>query len=102
LASSSSQNEEARKKIIDSKELNLLMSSLEDTSLKLVHSTANLILSLSRAKISIKKYLIEVDITGILFILSETTNIDLQITITNSLCNFLLDTQSVKLLKNYQ
>jgi hypothetical protein len=48
---------------------------------------------------SVKKYLIEVDITGILFKLSETSNIDLQITITNSLCNFLLDTQNVKKIK---
>lgn len=95
LAASASQKEESRKKIIDLKEFNIMVALLDNTSIKIVQAASNLILSLSRANISIKKYLIEIDITGILFKLSETINIDLQISVTNSLCNFLLDTQSV-------
>ncbi len=96
LAAASSQKEESRKKIIDSKEFNLMISLLDNSNIKLVQAASNLILSLSRAQISIKKYLTDIDITGILFKLSESNNIELQISVTNSLCNFLLDTQTVK------
>lgn len=91
LASSSSQKEESRKRIIESKELNIVFSSLEEPNPKILLSTANLILSLSRAHISIKKYLNEYDITGLLFKLSNHSNVEIQIAITNSLCNFLID-----------
>lgn len=99
LAASSSQKEECRKKIIDSKEFNLMISMLDNPNVKIVQSASNLILSLSRAQISIKKCLTDIDITGILFKLSESNNIELQISATNSLCNFLLDTQSVRFFK---
>lgn len=62
---------------------------------KIILSTANLLLSLSRAHISIKKFLNEYDITTTLFKLSNHPNVEIQIAITNSLCNFLLDSTSV-------
>lgn len=74
-----------------------MISSLDNPNTKIVQAASNLILSLSRAQFSIKKYLTEIDITGILFKLSESSNIDIQISVTNSLCNFLLDTQNVKI-----
>ena len=72
-----------------------MISLLDNPNVKLAQAASNLFLSLSRAQISIKKYLTEIDIVGILFKLSESNNIELQISVTNSLCNFLLDTQSV-------
>lgn len=101
LAAASSQKEESRKKIIDAKEFNIMVSLLDNSNVKIVQAASNLLLSLSRAQISIKKYLTEIDIVGILFKLSESNNIELQISVTNSLCNFLLDTQSVNKL-NFQ
>jgi len=72
-----------------------MIYSLDNQNVKVVQTASNLLLSLSRAQISIKKNLTEIDIVGILFKLSESNNIELQISVTNSLCNFLLDTQSV-------
>jgi hypothetical protein len=75
-----------------------MIYSLDNQNVKVVQTASNLLLSLSRAQISIKKNLTEIDIVGILFKLSESNNIELQIIVTNSLCNFLLDTQSVFIL----
>jgi hypothetical protein len=91
LATASSAKEDCRKKIIESKELNIILFSLDESQQKILLSSANLILSLSRAHISVKKYLNEYDITSILFKLSNHSNVEIQIAITNSLCNFLLD-----------
>ena len=98
LASSSSSKEESRRKIIESKELNIILYSLEDNNSKIIQSSANVILSMSRAHLSAKKYLNEYDISSLLFKLSSHNNIDIQIASTNSLCNFLLDTNSVNLI----
>jgi hypothetical protein len=95
LAAASGQKEESRRKIIEAKELNIILYSLEDRHNKIIQSAANLVLSLSRAHISVKKYLNEFDITTVLFKLSNHNNVDIQIAITNSLCNFLLDSTSV-------
>ena len=95
LASSSSVKEESRRKIIDSKELNIILYSLEDNNSKIVQSSANVILSLSRAHLSAKKYLNEYDITSLLFKLTSHNKIEIQITSTNTLCNFLLDSNNV-------
>jgi hypothetical protein len=95
LASCCSLKEDCRKKVIESKELNIILYSLEsENQNKILLRAANLILSLSRAHISVKKYLSEFDITSTLFKLSQYPNVEIQIAITNSLCNFLLDQQN--------
>jgi hypothetical protein len=91
LASVSSSKEETRKKIIESKEFNIILYSLDETNPKILLSSASLILSLSRAHMILKKFLHDYDITSILFKLTNHSNIEIQISITSSLCNFLLD-----------
>lgn len=94
LASASGIKEDSRRKIIESKELNIILYCLDDSHPKIILAASNLILSLSRAHVSIKKFLNEFDITSILFKLSSHSNVEIQIAITNSLCNFLLDSTS--------
>jgi hypothetical protein len=96
LAAASSQKEDSRKKIIESKEVNIILYSLEDKHNKIILSAANLLLSLSRAHLSCKKFFIEFDIISVLFKLTNHNSIEIQIAITNSLCNFLLDSTNVQ------
>ncbi len=93
LSCSSSLKEESRKKIIDSKEIKIILNILSDPSnpSKLILSCALLVLSLSRGHLTIKKVLLDYDITSLLFKLSSHSNVDIQIQTTNSLCNFLLN-----------
>ena len=93
LAQASSLKEEARKKITDSKELTIYIDIISDTSnhSSLLLSCALLFLSLSRGNISIKKTLLDYDITHLLFKLSAHPKVDIQIQSTSSLCNFLLE-----------
>jgi hypothetical protein len=95
LAAGCGSKDESRKKIVESKEINIIITSLEDTNTKILLAVANLLLSLSRSPTSIKKYLIDFDINAVLFKLSNHTNIEIQIAITNCLCNFLLESTSV-------
>jgi hypothetical protein len=95
MANASSQKEESRKKIIETKELPLILYNLEHGETPIIIATANIILSISRAHMSVKKYLNEYGITNILFRLTNHPNIEVQILVTNSLCNFLLDTTNV-------
>jgi hypothetical protein len=97
LAAASSQKEESRKKIIESREVNIILYSLEDKQNKIILSAANLLLSLSRAHLSCKKYFNDYDIISILFKLTNHNSIEIQIAITNSLCNFLLDSTNVRI-----
>ena len=94
LSSAASIKEESRRKIIESKELSIVLKLLDESNSKLLLSTARAILSLSRAHISFKKYLHEYDITSWLFKLVNHQSVEVQIAITNSLCNFLLDYSS--------
>ena len=93
LAQASSLKEEARKKITESKELMIYIDIISDTSnhSSLLLSCALLFLSLSRGNISIKKTLLDYDITHLLFKLSAHPKVDIQIQSTSSLCNFLLE-----------
>lgn len=93
LAQASSLKEEARKKITESKELMIYIDIISDTSNhnSLLLSCALLFLSLSRGNISIKKTLLDYDITHLLFKLSAHPKVDIQIQSTSSLCNFLLE-----------
>ena len=93
LAQASSLKEDARKKITDSKELSVFIDIISDTSnhSSLLLASALLFLSLSRGNISIKKTLLDYDITHLLFKLSAHPKVDIQIQSTSSLCNFLLD-----------
>lgn len=93
LSCASSLKEESRKKIIDSKEIKIILNIIAEPSnpSKLILSCALLILSLSRGHLTIKKVLLDYDITSLLFKLSSHSNVDIQIQTTNSLCNFLLD-----------
>lgn len=91
LAACSANKEESRRKIIDSKELCIMLSQLEEINSKIVLASANLMLSLSRANDSSKKFLHEYDINGLLFRIANHKNIDVQIISINALCNFLLD-----------
>lgn len=92
LSQASNYKEESRKKIIDSKELCLILHSLNDHYYKILISDLNLILSLSRAQKATKNLIIDYDIIDTLFKLSNHHNIDIQIASTNPLCNFLLET----------
>jgi hypothetical protein len=94
MANVSSSHEECRKKITESKEMSIVLYLIEDSNPKIILACANLILSLSRSHLSVKKYLHEYDITSTLFKLSNHSNIEIQIAVTNSLCNFLLDYSS--------
>jgi hypothetical protein len=98
LVVAASEKEELRKKIIESKEITIvinLLLSYEDLNPKLVLSNANLIFSLSRANIMFKKVLQEYEISELLFKLSNHSNLEIQISATSSLCNFLLDLKKV-------
>lgn len=92
LSQASNLKEESRKKIIDAKELHLILHGLNDSYYKILVSDLNLILSLSRAQKATKNVLMDYDIIEILFKLSNHQNIDIQIASTNPLCNFLLET----------
>ena len=92
LAQASFHKEESRKKIIDSKEIYLILHSLNDFHYKILLSDLNLILSLSRSQKATKNILVDYDINETLFKLSNHQNIEIQIASTNSLCNFLLET----------
>ena len=94
LSSAASMKEDSRRRIIESKELSLILRLLDETSSKMLLSTARTILSLSRAHLSFKKYLHEYDITSWLLKLVNHPSIEVQIAFTNSLCNFLLDYSS--------
>ncbi len=94
LASASCLYEDSRKKIIESKEMTIFYSLLEDTQVKYILCTSNLMLSLSRAHHSVKKIINDYDIINTLFRLSYHTNVDIQIASTSSLCNFFLDSSS--------
>lgn len=93
LASASCLKEESRKKIAEGKEIKIIVDIISDTSnpSKLLLAAALLILSLSRGHITVKKILLDINITSLLFKLSSHSNVDIQIQTTNSLCNFLLD-----------
>lgn len=93
LANASSLKEESRKKIAEGSEIKIIIDILSDPSnpSKLLLAAAMLILSLSRGHLTIKKILLDCDITSLLFKLSSHSNVDIQIQTTNSLCNFLLD-----------
>lgn len=94
MANVCSSHEECRKKITESKEMSIVLYLIEESNTKIILACANLVLSLSRSHISVKKYLHEYDITSTLFKLSNHSNLEIQIAVTNSLCNFLLDYSS--------
>lgn len=94
MANICSSHEECRKKITESKEMSIVLYLIEESNTKIILACANLVLSLSRSHISVKKYLHEYDITSTLFKLSNHSNLEIQIAVTNSLCNFLLDYSS--------
>ena len=99
LVVAASEKEELRKRIIESKEISLviyLLISFEDLNSKIVLSNSNLIFSLSRASIILKKALQEYEISDLLFKLSNHVNLEIQISATSSLCNFLLDLKKDK------
>jgi hypothetical protein len=92
LAQASNNKEESRKKVIESKELCLILHSLSDSHYKVLIADLSLILSLSRTQKAMKNILLDYDINDTLFKLSNNNNIDIQIASTNPLCNFLLET----------
>jgi len=100
LVVAASDKDELRKKIIESKEIILIINlllSYEELNSKIVLSNANLIFSLSRANIMFKKVLQEYEISDLLFKISNHSNLEIQISATSSLCNFLLDLKKVLL-----
>lgn len=97
LANASSLTQDARKKIIESKEFNIILYNIENSSPPITLSSVNVILSLSRAYKAINKYLSDYGITNILFRLTNHPVADIQIVVTNSLCNFLLDSSGVNI-----
>ena len=106
LAASSTNKEDSRKKIVESKEMILILSLLEDNSKPiLLLSALKLILTLSRTMSKpIKMALKDNDIVNTLFKYLNHPNIEIGILVTNSICNFLVDHTAVflRLHRDYQ
>ncbi len=100
LAASAGNKEDSRKKVVESKEIVLILSLLEEYSKPLLFlSSLKLILTLSRTMSKpIKMILKDYDIVNTLFRLLNHPNLDIQISVTNSICNFLVDHTAVDLI----
>jgi hypothetical protein len=98
LAASAGNKEESRKKIVESKELVLILSLLDEYSKPLLFLSAlKLILTLSRTMSKpIKMILKDYDIVNTLFRLLNHPNLEIQTSLTNSICNFLVDHSAVE------
>lgn len=96
LTFSCSDNEESRKKIIETKELNLIIHFAEDKSSYILLNLAFFFLSIGRVNSGSKKLLFELDINSILFKLVCYPDSIVQLLGISALCNYLIDTSHLE------